>query len=92
MTSRKTRKIDASLTKKGFVREDSHHIYYKFCIDGKVTSVYTYVSHGNQEVDSYLLRQMADQIGLNVDEFKQFIDCHLDREHYMEIIRQKGII
>jgi hypothetical protein len=53
MPTYKTRKIVASLTKKGFSpkKGKSKHIKYTLYVSGKKTSIFTWISHGLDEYE-----------------------------------------
>lgn len=89
---RKTRDIDGSLRKKGFKREDKHHIFYQLWVDEKKTTIYTKVSHGSSEVHDSLLGQMARQLRLDRNQFCELVDCSLTHEDYLAILRTAGHI
>ena len=92
MTTIKTHKVESSLTKKGFVKKETHHTYYTYYIEGKKTSIQTYVSHGCSEVNLFLQRKMAEQMCISVEEFRRFVECTLSQEKYEEILRKKDAL
>ena len=88
MNPRQTRKIKASLLKKGFVEDtESHHHYFTLYINGRKSSVYTYFSHGQKEVGAKILGSMAKQLGLTVSDFEKLIDCPLGKSEYINILK-----
>ena len=90
MASYKSRKIENSLNKKGFEVKRSHHKKYTLYIDGKRTSIYTFISHGTKEYGDTLLSKMKEQLYLSKEELEQFIDCPLEKEDYIKILAEKG--
>jgi len=92
MTSRKTRDIEASLLKKGFKRQITHHKYYWFYVNDQKTPVWTKVSHATREIPDHLLSTMARQLKLNGSEFNVLIDCLLIEKGYLAILRNKGVL
>jgi len=46
-------------------------------------------SHGNKDLPEHLIRQ---QLKLNQKQFSDLIGCTLKREHYIQILTEKGII
>lgn len=50
--------IAAALLKKGFEVRASHHKIFYLCIDGKITGVHTFPSHGVKEYNADLLAKM----------------------------------
>ena len=59
--TRKNYNIANSLLKKGFEEKQSSHTHLIFFIDGKKTSIYTFVSHGKKEISDDLMHKMARQ-------------------------------
>lgn len=83
-----TDKVISSLVKKGFVLDKTHHKYYSLCLpDGKKTRIKTYVSHGSSGIDDYLIKQMSTQMKLTKEQFKNFVECPLSYEAYLDVIR-----
>ena len=85
---KKVREIKKILLEKGF-REDNgkHHIYYRFFLDGKKTSVYTYFSHDASDANDFLLSQISRQLKFQKrDHLLQFIDCHIDERAYTKML------
>ena len=82
---RKQRDIERGLVKKGFQQTESHHHFFVYhSCEGKKTTVKTKTSHGNQELSSYILQQMARQIYLSKIDFLKLIDCPMSRHQYEE--------
>lgn len=93
MTVFRSDKVEKSLIKKGFVLEPKHHRFY--CLhdeDNKRTSVRTKVSHNGQDINDFLINQMKKQLHLTKDEFCDLINCPLEYEKYLELLREQGII
>ena len=74
MSTYKGADVERALLRKGFVRDNkgSHHTYFRFRPDGLPTSVSTYTSRGGGDVDAYLQKKMAKQIGLIGRELEEF--------------------
>ena len=52
MTVFKSRKVVSSLKRKGFVEEPRDHMTYTLCDeDGKLTTIWTKVSHNGQDIN-----------------------------------------
>ncbi|SFV02326.1 hypothetical protein SAMN05421543_1213 [Alicyclobacillus macrosporangiidus] len=92
MQPRKTREIEASLQRKGFRKSNRDHHYFVLYVDGKKTSVFTKTSHGMKEYDGLLLRNMARQLRLTIEQLYELIDCPLTLEDYIGILRDSGEI
>lgn len=92
MAPRKTRDIEASLLKKGFRRQITHHKYYWLHVNDRKTTVWTKVSHATREIPDRLASAMARQLKLNRSEFNALIDCPLTKKGYLAILRSKGVL
>jgi len=92
MSPRAARKIRSALAKKGFREERSHHLYFRLYVNGEKTGICTYISHGAQECDDYILGTMAKHLMLTKAQLCAFIDCTLSMEAYIEILRGLGEI
>lgn len=77
---RKQKVVEKALKKKGFVQIENHHRYFIYHSQaGKKSGVYTYTSHGNKDLDDYLIGKMADQCYLSKRDFLGLVDCHLNQ-------------
>lgn len=88
-------KIEASLQRKGFVPNETHHSYFVYhTLAGKKTLVKTKTSHTPKmkAIGDPLLGKMAQQVHLRKMEFIDLIDCPMDQEAYEGILRTKGQI
>ncbi len=88
----KPRVIDRALLRKGFKKETSHHIIYYYYINGKKTSIHTYISHDTRELSPKQLNQMAKELKLNYDDFEKLIECPLSEIEYRDYLQSKGYI
>lgn len=92
------RKIESSLSNKGFVRkDDSHHRYFHHEYKGKPTGAYTYTSHGSSEkyktYSEPLFRMMKEQLHLDrVKQVEELFLCPIDGDDYNQILREKGFL
>jgi hypothetical protein len=87
---RSRRDIEASLCKKGFLRnDDSAHIQF-FLKD--VPRIRTMMSHGakGKTVSAQLMGEMARQLNLTKKQFLALIDCTLDEEGLRIILGSEG--
>lgn len=89
-----SKKAYKNLKKKGFV--DSHsrscdHKYLDLFIDNKYVG-YTKISHGNGDLNDFLIKQMSDQCKLSKQQFADLVNCPLSKEAYIEILREKGYL
>lgn len=92
MSPRPTRKIQASLLKKGFVEDDTHHCMFWLMVNGKRSRVRTRYSHGERECNDWVQGQMAKQLSLSRKEFEDLIDCPLKRETFLGLLRDRGVV
>ena len=92
MTSRKTTQIIRSLTKKGFTAFNKHHIFLRLVINGIDQHIFTKISHGKDEYGDNLLAAMAQKLRLTRNELDNFIDCTLEKEEYIQLLKNKGAL
>lgn len=87
---RAKRLVEAGLQNKGFRLENSHHrffIYYSQ--QGEKTAIRTRTSQGGNELDDFLLGQMAKQCHLTRPDFLELVDCTRSQAAYEdELVRQ----
>jgi hypothetical protein len=92
LKSCKTRDIAAALLKKGFEERASHHKIYYLCIDGKISGVHTFLSHGVKEYNADLLTKMRAQLHLSGKELDDLIRCPLSGEDYAKRLFERGVL
>ena len=88
----KTRDIANALQKKGFEERASHHRIFYLCIDGKISGVHTFLSHGVKEYNADLLAKMRTQLHLSTKELDDLIHCPLSGEEYRALLSERGIL
>lgn len=80
---RAKRMVEAGLLTKGFQSRDSHHKFFVFhTAAGTKTAVRTRTSQGGNELDDFLLGQMAKQCKLSKSDFLQLVDCPMTQAAY----------
>lgn len=84
------REVDSSLTSKGFQKVDRDHHFYFLWVNGKKTAVRTMISHGEKEISDSNCGNMAKQMKITGPQFRDFVDCKLKHEGYIEILVQRG--
>lgn len=92
---RKRPEIHDGLVAKGFEVEENDHTYFSYLtLDGRRTRARTKMSHGslNKDVPDHLLTQMARQVRLPLGEFRNLIDCPLDRHAYEAVLASTDAI
>lgn len=91
----KKRTIDRNLTKKGFAKDVSHdHILYVY-VNPRTnceTGIRTKMSHNNDDIDDDLISAMSRQIHLSKSDFLKFVQCHIDRTRYNEMMIDIGLV
>ncbi len=92
MSTYKTRVIESALSKKGFRKKESHHKKYTLYVNGKMTSIYTFVSHGTKDYGDNLLNKMKNQLYISREELNDLIDCPLKHEDLIRILAGKDKI
>ena len=92
MKSCKTRDIAAALLKKGFVERSSHHKMFFLFIDGKISGVHTFLSHGVKEYNTDLLAKMRNQLHLSGKELEDLIQCPLSGVDYANLLVERGVL
>jgi len=92
----KTKDIAVALEKKGFVAESGNrrkkHTFYFLYINGEKTRIWTMLSHGISEYGDDLLTSMRKELKFEKNkELKDFIDCPMTYEKYVEMLEIKSI-
>jgi len=89
----KIKKIQQSLSKKGFKKEEGDHTYLVFVNEGKETMVSTKLSHGSSEPGKDILSKVKGQLKFNSQtDFERFIDCKMSQMEYTNYLKEKGVI
>ena len=95
MSPIKRNKAIRSLKKKGFQVTDGKHKSLALTVEGKREfAAVTHVSHGGNstELSEFHIRQMGKQLNLSLQECKDLINCPMDTEQYVEILRGRGLL
>jgi len=82
--------VARALVEKGMQPDDSHHHMYRMTIEG-VTHLVTRISHGAREISNGLAKRMANQCCLQLGEFWDLVDCPLDRERWIQLVRERCV-
>ena len=89
MTTLTTRDVDQALVRKlGFEKLETHHHVYRLWLSGKL-AVRTYISHGERELSTYHVDQMAKQMHLRPQEFLDAVSCTLSQEDYYRLLKER---
>ena len=84
-----------NLKSKGFESAKSKsvdHNWIEFWYNGKLTRVKTKISHGEKELNDYLISCMSKQTYLSKNEFFDLANCPMSKEKYLTILKGKGFI
>lgn len=90
MTSLSTREVLSNLEKKGFLRREGKHTLLILQVHGKMTDIHTMVSHGNKELDDYLINKMSIQVKLEKRKFIDFASCPFSADDYLNELKRQG--
>lgn len=87
------RKVVSALQKKGFGKDvDGSHVVLTYrTIEGALSRISTYVSHGSRpkDLDDFLIGQMAKQCRLTRRNFLRLARCPMDRSEYEEAVSDR---
>lgn len=87
----KAAEIDRVFHKLGMeIREAKDRLAW-FVHEGK-RILMTKRSHGRGELKGRTAHLIRQQLRLNEEQFRQVVACPLDRQGYIEILRQKGLL
>lgn len=90
---RAKRLVEAGLQNKGFRLENSHHRFFIYYTQqGEKTAVRTRTSQGGNELDDFLLGQMAKQCHLPKPAFLELVDCTLDQASYEKKLSDSNMV
>lgn len=88
--------VEKGLLKKGcFVKDNNDHKMFRLKVDGKVTGIKTFTSHGSAKYKTLgedLINLMKRELKLDTNkQFHKLIDCELSGDQYIAILRAKSI-
>lgn len=86
----KGKEIEASLLRKGFRKNSNKHRHLILFVDGKKTNVRTMVSHANKTYKGALFDFVKKQLKLTNVQLREFIDCTLSEDAYVDILENNG--
>jgi hypothetical protein len=87
-------KIEAALSKKGFRKHDDDHHRWWIYYQNRKTHVFTKISHGSgyKDYSDDLFKKVYSQLNLNKKQLISLVECEIDEEAYIEIMKQEGIL
>jgi hypothetical protein len=86
------RELHSALLSKGAATEDRtrHHVFYLIEVDGKMYRA-TKLSHSaHGQISNDILGAVARQMRLRTKELRDFVDCTVTREQWLDLWRQRG--
>ena len=92
MSTISSKNIESALLSKGFRRDNTHHEYLWLYVDGKKTTVKTWLSHGIREYGDDLLAQVKKQLGISKNQLIALVHCPLGHADYVRHLRDTGRI
>jgi hypothetical protein len=88
-------KLESALTAKGFQGlEGAKHTRFRLFVDGKLTSVMTFVSRGSgyRVLDDSLLAAISRQLHLSKAELLRLAECTLTGGAYVQLLRDRKVL
>ena len=89
MTEILTSLLINALLRKGFEKVETHHT---FVVQGRRTSIHTWVSHGQRKLDDRLLRLIGRELHLSRAELLKFVECEMSYEDYRRRMVDEGCL
>ena len=91
-----TRKIEKAFRQKGLTaKEASDHRKWMFLHKGKYTGIFTKVSRGPKYkmIDDSNLGKMSKQLKFPMlRDFKDFVECPITQEMYLDLLKEQNYI
>ncbi|MGD0776460.1 MAG: hypothetical protein ABSC05_26885 [Candidatus Solibacter sp.] len=78
------------LLRKGFEKVETHHTMLWLVVEGRRTSIHTWVSHGQRKLDDRLWRLVARELHLSRAELLKFVECEMSYEDYVRRMVDRG--
>jgi hypothetical protein len=92
MTEILTSLLINALLRKGFEKVETHHTMLWFVVQGRRTSIHTWVSHGQRKLDDRLLRLIGRELHLSRAELLKFVECQMSYEDYRRRMVDEGYL
>jgi hypothetical protein len=92
MTEILTSLLINALLRKGFEKVETHHTKLWFVVQGRRTSIHTWVSHGPRKLDDRLLRLIGRELHLSRAELLKFVECEMSYEDYRRRMVDEGYL
>lgn len=83
-----------NLKKKGFIDSTTKSVDHKHVdfFHNKKYVLSTKISHGNKDIDNYLIKQMSFQCHLDKNDFMDLAKCPLSKEEFIQILDKQGLL
>lgn len=84
-----------ALLKKGFSvasNKSPDHKWVEFWHEGKLTRVKTKVSHSGEDINDFLIGQMSKQVYLTKKQFISFAECQINKEEYIQLLKNQNLL
>jgi len=95
MATLDAKKTLKNLKSKGFQPANSKsvdHHWIEFWYKGKLTRAKTKISHGEKELDAFLISAMSKQTYLSKNEFIDLANYPMTQAAYEDILKSKGYL
>ncbi|MFA5863286.1 MAG: type II toxin-antitoxin system HicA family toxin [Phycisphaerae bacterium] len=86
------KKISKALLHKGFQERNSKDIFYHLYVEGKKTTIFTKISHGEKEIHDGLMGAMSRELKLKKSQFLDLINCPLSLDDYLTLLKASNYI
>lgn len=83
--------VERLFKKLGLKLRSTGHNYGWLIVNGKKI-LRVYYSHGKGDIPGKIVSRIRGQLKLSLKDFRDLIDCPLDYNSYINILKQKGII
>ena len=86
------RDLHNTLLSKGRTIEDrrGHHVFFFLEVDGKYYRATKFSHNAHGQISDDLLSSIARQMRLTAKELKQFVDCSIERNQWLEFWSERG--
>lgn len=88
------KKTYKNLKKKGFANSRTRSVDHKHMdfFHNEKYILSTKISHGNKDIENYLIKQMSFQCHLDKNDFIDLAKCPLSKEDFINILGKKGLL
>lgn len=86
--------IENGLEKKGFIRDNKDHRFFRLVVNGKITGIKTWTSHGTKYkvIGDSLINTMRKELRLQTNaQFLNLINCPMEYETYVALLRSQNL-